>query len=158
MKQSLKITALSLALAVPMVLPLSTSAAMGFGEWHTTLVQRLAQKLGVQQTQVQSVFDEVRNEKQAEMQKKLEERLTQAVKEGKITEAQKQLLLTKHKQMQDEREKNRETWQNMTPEQRRDAQQKARTELEAWAKANNISLEWLMMGHGMGKMGRHMWK
>jgi hypothetical protein len=155
MKHSLKVTTLTLALAVPMVLPLSTTAAMGFGDWHTTLVQRLAQKLGLQQSQVQSVFDDVHGEMQTEMQKKLEERLTQAVKNGNITEAQKKLILAKHKELQLEREKNWEAWKNLTPEQRKAQMEKAKTELETWAKNNNIDTQWLA-GYGMKGMGRKL--
>lgn len=160
MKQSIQATVLAIALALPLVMPMSSASAFDLGNMHETLIQRLAQRFGLQQSQVQSVFNEIRAEKQTEMQKALETRLTQAVSEGKLTEAQKQLLLAKHKEIHAQREQNRETWQSMTPQQRRDAMQKAQTELQAWAKANNIDLDWLM-GYGMGKMGtmgRMMWR
>src|SRR3989344_63264 len=73
------------------------SAQSGYG-YGQTLVQKLAQKLGLGESNVQSALDEIRKENQAERQKLFEERLTQAVNDGKITEAQKQAILKKHAQ------------------------------------------------------------
>lgn len=148
---------IAVALGLSALLPVSRAYAYGYGAMHDTLVQRIAQKFGLQQSNVQSVFDEVRKERQAEMQKRLEDRLAQAVKDGKLTETQKNLILAKHKEMQANREKNRDAWMKMTPEERRNEKQKIRTELEAWAKANTIPLEWVMP-YGRGGMGMGRWK
>ena len=123
---------------------------------QNTLVQKIASKFGLNQDEVQKVFDEARDEHQAEMQKKHEERLNQLVTDGKITEAQKTLLLNKHKELQAEREQNRDEWQNLTPEEKRSQMETRRTELETWAKENGINVENF---HGEGFMmkmgGRH---
>lgn len=148
---------IAVALGLTALLPISRAYAHGYGDMHETLVQRIAQKFGLQQSSVQAVFDDVRKERQAEMQKRLEDRLTQAVKDGKLTDAQKNLILAKHKEMQANREKNRDAWMKMSPEERRNERQKTRAELEAWAKANNIPLEWVMP-YGRGGMGMGRWK
>jgi hypothetical protein len=104
-----------------------------------TIIQRIAAKFGLKEADVQSVFDVQRDERQAEMQKRFEDNLTQAVKDGKITQAQKNAILAKHQQMQQEREKERTDWQ-------------------LWLKANNlenVDLGFGFGGKGMG-MGRGM--
>ncbi len=149
---------IAVAISLSALLPVSHAYAYGYGATsHDTVVQRIAQKFGLQKSSVQSVFDDIRKERQAEMQKQLEERLTQAVKDGKLTDAQKNLILAKHKDMQANREKNREAWMKMTPEERRNERQKTRAEFEAWAKTNNIPPEWVMP-YGRGGMGMGRWK
>lgn len=78
------------------------SAHGGFGglESRTSLIQMLSSKFGLQESEVQSVFNQHRDEMQKNMQAKVEARLTQLVTDGKITEAQKQLILTKHVELQ----------------------------------------------------------
>lgn len=61
-------------------------------------VEKLAQKLGLSQEKVQVAVEQIHEEQRAEMDKKLEERLNQAVKDGKITEDQKKALLEKLKE------------------------------------------------------------
>ncbi len=100
-----------------------------------TIIERIAAKFGLKQADVQSVFDVQRDERQAEMQKRFEANLTQAVKDGKITEAQKNAVLAKHQEMQQEREKERTDWQS-------------------WLKANN--LENTDLGFGFGGKGMGM--
>lgn len=117
-----------------------------------TFVQQLAQKLGVSEDKVQTAVNEIHTDRHAQMEKAYEDRLTTAVSNGELTEQQKQLLLQKHKELEDQRASQIESLKNKTPEERRTAMEQKRTELETWAKQNNIDLKWLMFG---GKGGHH---
>ena len=111
-----------------------------------TLIQRITEKFGLKEPDVQSVVDNFHQEKFQQMKtqrrSRLEEKLNSAVSSGKITEAQKQAILKKFDELQNERE----------------AQTK---DLENWAKNNG--LDKLGMGMGLGRFkgfgrGMHFWK
>jgi hypothetical protein len=121
-----------------------------------SLVQKLASKFGLKQEEVQSVFDEHHKEMKAEMETKKEERLSQLVKDGKITEAQKQLIINKQKELQAKHEAEFQSMKDKTPEERKAAMEKNKQELEDWAKQNNIDIQYLGMFHmrGHGPMMR----
>ena len=106
----------------------------------------MAQKLGLGEDKVKIAFDSLHEEKHAEMQKSLEDKLSQAVKDKKITEDQKQKIVTKHKELFEQKQQSKN--QNMTPEERRAAMQKLHTEMQSWAKENNIDMQYLF---GFGK-------
>jgi hypothetical protein len=155
----------SLVLAGGVILAVPYSLAATNTDMKANLVQKIAQKFGLKEADVQSVVDEARREnhekRQAEMLTKLEERLTTAVKDGKITDAQKQLILNKHKELQAQRDKDLSAWQSLTPEQRKAKMEERQAELTAWAKANNIDSQYVFgfggKGMGMGGgMGRKM--
>ncbi len=121
---------------------------------HTSIIQKLVTKFGLKEDEVKAVFNEERAERQKEMQTRLEERLTQAVTEGKITEDQKKLVLAKHEELQKERETNQEMMQNATPEERRAKMQERRQELQTWAEQNGIDIQYLG-GFKAGFKGMH---
>lgn len=104
------------------------------------LASSLATKLGIEENTVSTALDSVRSEEEAsratEMKTSYTEKLTAAVSAGKLTEAQKSLLLAKYdevKTKQDDLRKQQET---------------LIAETEAWAKTNNIDTSYLM-GAGM---------
>lgn len=78
---------------------------------HQNLISKIAQKFNLKESDVEAVFDAVRDEKRDEMKKSREEKLTQAVKDGVITEAQKTLLLSKFDEHLEERGEKREEMQ-----------------------------------------------
>lgn len=124
-----------------------------------TLIQRIVQKFGLKTADVQAVFDTVRSEHQDEMQQKMTERLETLVKQGKITEAQKKLIVAKHAELQAQREKEMESMKDLTPEERRSKMDAHRAELESWAKQNNIDIQYVIgfgkgNGYGMGKWSK----
>lgn len=134
----------------------ATAFAMGSNGNSSTLVQKIADKFHINTSDVQAVFDQERSERQAEMQVKFEERLTQLVKDGKITNAQKQLIIAKHKELQATRQANGSAWQNMSSEERRVQMQAEKQALDDWAKQNGIDHSYLfggmgMRGHGFGR-------
>ncbi len=112
------------------------------------MIKSLAQKLGLEESKVQTAMNSIRTERQAEMQKKIEANLSKAVKDGKITEAQKQLILKKHTEMKAEREQYKDSKQNLTPEQRKAEMDKKKIELETWAKENGIDMSVFQLGMG----------
>lgn len=127
------------------------------GEQLTQIVERIAQKLNMQPSQVQLVLDEMRSEKQTMMQTHLEERLTQSVTDGKISEAQKAAILAKHAEMQTRME----TLKDLTPEERKTEMQKIHEEMGSWAESNGIDFPFAGFGRGfhrVGKMGHWMGK
>ena len=152
------------------VLSTSTIKAQDAGNPDQGLITKLAQKLGLEETKVQTAFDEarteMRTERQAEMETKFEEQVNQLLADGKITEAQKTAILAKHEemqsQMQNRKPENKEGWQNITQEEkqaqaetRRAEMEQRRTDLENWANTNGLNLEelGLFVGgpHGDGK-------
>lgn len=126
-----------------------------------TIVQKIAQKFGLNETDVQGVFDEFSTEKKAQMQAMLEQKLTQAVTDGKITEPQKQAILTKFSEMKNQK-LDLQNWKNKTVEEKRAAMEAKHAEMEKWATQNGLS--WTMFhellgGKGFGKGVRGMmWK
>ena len=84
---------------------------------HDTLITRIAQKFNLNENDVEAVFQSVRDERQAEMKKRQEERLNDAVSDGVITEEQKNAILTKMQEHQAVRGQNREEMQKWFEEQ-----------------------------------------
>lgn len=121
-------------------------------EVQETVVQKIATKFNLKTSDVQSVFDQARLERQAQLQQLYEQKLTDAVSSGKLTEAKKQLLLVKHKELIAEHTQEMAKFQTMTPEERRAERLKERAELEKWASDNGIDISYLF---GFGKGGMH---
>ena len=130
------------------------------GSYHSDLIAEIAQRFNLNRAEVQSVFDEQRGEIRARHQEMFEQRLANAVESGQITEDQKQLIIERHEQMQEERESSLENWQNLTPEERRQANQERKGQMEAWAEENGIDFKFfgqIAGSHGPGKgLGRGM--
>lgn len=89
---------------------------------HDSLITKIAQKFNLKEADVEAVFESVRDERQEEMKANRQEKLSQAVKDGVITEAQKNTLLAKMEEHFGER-----------PAQGRD-----REEMQNWFKAQGI--------------------
>jgi len=117
----------------------------------TSLVQRIAEKFNLQQSDVQTVFDTYKTDRQAEFQQKITDRLNQAVTDGKITATQRDLLGAKQKEV----EQKMTEIKAMTDETaRRTAMDLLHTNLKAWATTNGIDMQWLGPVGGMhGKGG-----
>ncbi|MCA9371964.1 hypothetical protein KC726_03625 [Candidatus Woesebacteria bacterium] len=122
----------------------------GFGMNHDTLVQRLASAFGKSTDEVQTVFDQLHEEHQAEMQQQLQTKLDELVANGSLTAEQKQLVLDKQKENQTEREAMKDQWQTMTPEERKAQMEKQREEMKTWAQENGIDLSLVFMGGRRG--------
>lgn len=118
---------------------------------YPPIVQKLAERFGLDEGDVQDVFDEVHDERYTDMMAKWEERLNDFVTEGKITDQQKQALIDK----QQELESMMLELRDKTPEERRTQMQALHDEFTQWLKDNGIDTEFvgpLMFGehHGRG--------
>lgn len=131
---------------------------------YTSIVQKIAQKFNLNQADVQAVFDQDRQEHEAQMEQNFEKKLTDAVSAGELTDSQKQAIIEKRKELQAQRQSEMESFKNMTEEQRQATMEakkadmeKQRTDLEAWAKEQGIDMKYLMgRGHGgPGGFGHH---
>ncbi|MCL4354485.1 hypothetical protein M1349_03380 [Patescibacteria group bacterium] len=122
------------------------------------LVQAIAQKFGLDQSQVQSVVDNYRNQQRQKMQQNIqqkeENRLNTLVQQGKITDAQKKAILDEQAKLKNEYSPN--SFKNLTPEQRKQQFQKEQDEINSWAKSQGIDPAYVMPGFGMGRFrGMH---
>lgn len=99
---------------------------------------------------VQKVFDENKSQRQAEHQQKMEERLDQAVKDAKITSAQKDAIIAKLQDMKTYME----SIKDKPADEKRTLMKAKMDELKQWAKDNGLTKYVPMMGsrHGMGMM------
>ncbi len=131
---------------------------------NDSLAQAIAQKFNLKQDDVQSVIDQQRQQNQAEHQaerkKHVEDKLTQAVSDGKITQEQKTKILAKLEELQSQHQQMRQEFKNMTPEQRKQTMQQHHDELKQWAQDNGIPTTIFSLigpgGHGLrhGHMGQ----
>lgn len=162
MKQALLIPVVALTLVGGTLVAVMPAQAQGLIPSRTVLAGRLAERFGLQSSEVEAVMKEVHQEQQQQRQAKLEERLSQAVKNGNLTENKKSAILAKHQELLATWEAGREQFQQMSPNERKLARDKARQELEGWANDNGIDLKFFMiMGKGMREemgMGTHNWQ
>lgn len=121
-----------------------------------SIVSAIAAKFNLNQADVQAVFDEEHSKREAEMKAQMETKLTQAVADGKITEAQKQAILTHFTQMKEER-LNFGEFKNLTAEQRQAKMEEKKKDMESFLSQNGLTHETLqeIMGgsKGFGGMG-----
>lgn len=158
MKKTILIPAAAVAITIATIVGASAVNAQTPSQTKQAIVQKLSQRFGLKEADVQAVFDEDHIQHQQQMQAHLEDKLSQAVKDGKITEAQKQAILTKLTQLRSNKQANRQNFKNMTPEQRKAAMEKERADLQTWAQSQGINLQNLpgIFGHGKG-LGMRMW-
>ncbi len=139
-----------------MVLALGVIASVGYfggnyvlagdtNPMHESLVTKIAQKFNLKEADVEAVFEAVRDERRDEMKSQRSERLTQAVSDGVITEAQKVTLLAKMEEHIGERQANRAEMQNWYKDQGID-ETKLREYMRPEGKGNGEG-----RGYGMGR-------
>lgn len=109
------------------------------------LVDKIAQKFNLNKSDVQKVFDEDRTAHEAKRQQQMEERMTQAVKDGKLTQAQADAITSKMAEMKTYMD----SLKDKTEQERHDAMKTKMDELKQWADQNNIPNGYMPMGHGM---------
>ena len=127
-------------------------AATSMATGQQTLVDKIAKKFNLKTEDVQKVFDEERTAHQAEEAQQIKTKLDQAVKDGKITQAQEDKLIAKQKELQATRQANRDTMKNKTDAERKTAMEAERTAFKQWLTDNGISEEYGRLiqhgGHG----------
>ena len=171
-KRHLAILVLSMAVAGAGIGAVyASSDSDGKNNPMSSLVQAIADKFNLDKNEVQEVFDEQRQametERQAKMREEFSSRLKNAVADGKLTQAQADLVTTKREELEKVREANKPaagTQNGQTDEERQARREKMQAEMEElknWADENGIPQEYLMMmggmgghrGHGMGGFG-----
>ncbi len=123
---------------------------------QANLISKIAQKFNLKEADVAAVFDEDRAAHEAEMQQHTEDKLTQAVTDGKLTEAQKGKILAKLAELKAARESDLDAAKDKTDAERKSFMKQKRTDLKQWAEDNDIPPEYLMQlgghHHGHGHM------
>ena len=129
------------------------ASAQSGSNQYTGLIQKIAQTFNLDQNKVQAVFDQYRQEQQASLQQKrqqqIEDRLSQAVQQGKLTNEQKQAILDELAALKSKY--NPDSLKNMTPDQRKQAFQNEQAEIKSWTQSHGIDVSYLMRGFGMGR-------
>lgn len=77
-------------------------------EYTHPVVARLAERFNLNEDDVEAVFDAVREERREEVQAEREDKLSQAVADGVITEEQKEAILAKKQEMRSEYQEKKE--------------------------------------------------
>jgi len=116
----------------------TVAVAQEVGDDAHPFVQMLAERLGLDENEVEEALNEIKADKYAQMQERKEDRLLDAVEDGVITEEQRQALMEKHQEMWTERNRERE---------------EHREEMDAWFEGEDINHEELM--EYMGGFGKH---
>jgi polyhydroxyalkanoate synthesis regulator phasin len=145
-----KTTITLIAVGVMTVSLMGASSVNAQTKTTPSLVDMIVQKFGLDKTQVQTLVDQFRTQRKSTMEahrdSRIEDRLSTLVKDGKITEAQKQAILTK---LATERAKHSaEELKNMTPQERNEAFQSEVSDLKTWATSQGIDPKYMMVGGG----------
>ena len=123
------------------------------------LVDAIAHKFNLKTSDVQSVFDEQRDKREAARDAEVAEELKQLVSDGKLTQAQADKLLAKRAEIEKEREAMRSEMSDKTHDEMKTTMDAKRAELEQWATDNDIETEYLRYvaggHHGHGGFGSH---
>jgi len=170
MKTSKKILIPTIALSIFTVAAVAGAGSAFAGE-HTTIAQKLAERFGLNVSEVQQVFEEQRDERQVKRSVAEEIRLNKLVEVGKITQEQKDLLVNKFEEKRVEKEakreariQNKEEVKNMTDEERKAQREENKKEMKAereemdkWFEDNGIDQKLFRNGndhHRGGSGGR----
>lgn len=154
----MKITKQKIAVGVAGLVTLGSLSGVAMAATDTTgtnFADRLATRFNLNKDDVKSFLSEDRAARHEQMQAKMEERLTQAVTDGKITSAQKDLITSKMQEIKTFMD----GLKDKTKEERKTAMDAKIAELKAWATENNIPAPFdhlgPMGGHGKGR-GMHI--
>ncbi|MFH1078192.1 MAG: hypothetical protein V1745_02850 [Patescibacteria group bacterium] len=149
---AISLTALTVAglLAAGAGATYAATTGTGTNKPLANLIEKLSTRFSLNATDIQQVFDEERQQmqeqRQTDMQARQKERLDTAVTDGTITQAQEDLILAKH----DEIQAFHEGLRDMDATERGEAIKTHIASLKAWAEANGIPERFLPMGGGMG--------
>jgi len=124
------------------------------------LINYIAQKFGLDKTQVTSAVNDYKNQNKPtprptltpdQIQAREKARLDKLVSAKTITSAQEQLILDEETALRTKY--NPANFKNLTPDQRKQQFQQEQTDIKTWATANNIDPKYLMPGFGGPMMG-----
>jgi hypothetical protein len=150
MKKALLVTGATTIVGLASFAGVANAATSSGSTGSDSLVDKIATKFNLNKSDVQAVFDENRTEHEAERQQKLEERLSQAVTDGKITSDQKDEILAKLKDMQTYMD----SIKDKSADERHSLMKTKMDEMKQWAEDNGLS-DYMPMGRGPGGPGGH---
>ncbi len=104
--------------------------------YYPPIVAKIADRFNLNIDDVQKVFDEERDKRRAEMFARLSERLDDLVEIGKITPAQKELILDKHEEMKDAID----DLSGLSFEERRQKIMQLKSEFREWMEESDIDV------------------
>ena len=110
------------------------------------IIQNLAKAFGVSEDEVETVFEETREQKK-------DEHLDSLVENGTLTQEQRDALEAKQEEMHSQREEIMNS--SMTAEERREAMKTLQDNMESWAEEQGIDLSEFRPERGSGGRGIH---
>jgi len=120
-----------------------------------SMVKKIAARFNVNQDEVQQLFNEEHEARQADRHAKLSERLQKLVDEGAITAAQKTAVEAKLKELAAARDANHGEMRNLSEDEREAKMDERHQALESWAKDQGLDLSKLKGVFHHGGPGRH---
>lgn len=123
---------------------LRVASAQSADSAEGSIVDKIAATFNLNKDEVQKVFDQDRDERQSKMAAKREERLATAVSEGSLTQEQADKLKAKHEELK----ALMDSLKDKSRDERHQAMEAKRSELEQWVKDNNIPDEYTHFLHG----------
>lgn len=118
------------------------------------MTSRIASKLNISKTEVEKVLTEFQTQQKADRTAARSADLQAKVDAGTITSAQKTLIENKIKEIEAERESNKDN--NLSRDEMHSKMEANRTALEKWATDNRIDVSLVMPGGGHGMDGPNM--
>jgi len=128
-------TFLALSVLVVGMLAVANVSAQELSD-YPPVVQKIAERFNLNIDDVEKIFDEERDEKRADMYAEFAERLNDYVSKGKLTEVQKEAILDKHEEMQNQIE----TIDDLDFGERQGKIQAIHEEFRTWIKDQGIDL------------------
>lgn len=126
------------------VVGLGVASAATDSDERQGLPEKIAARFNLDKSEVKAVFEEEKMIHLEEMEKKFEQSLDAAVEQGKLTAEQKAKIMTKHAELRQQMESDRETFKDKTKEEIRTIIQERHESLKQWAEANGIPEDFAM--------------
>lgn len=117
--------------------------AHGNGLKQGSLAQKISQRFNVSPDKVEEVLDEMRAEREAMRLMRFEERLDGYISEGKLTTAQKDLLMDKREEMMAKKDE----FLSLSFDERRAKMDEYKKSLDSWLSQNGIIVPVFGEGH-----------
>lgn len=118
------------------------------------LMDKLVSRFNLNKDEVQAVFDEDRDEREAERTQDMADKITEAVTEGTLTQEQADALNAKIAELREQRKADREQMKDLSREERQSLLKSRRNEIKQWLADNTIPEEFARLPHhGRGPGG-----
>jgi hypothetical protein len=150
-------------LAAVAVTTVATGTALGISgasahsggneEERAARVSELAERFNLDESEVESYFEEKRTEHEAEREQKRDEHLAGLVEDGTLTQEQADALKAKMEELHEARDALKD--QDLTREEMREQMEANREELQSWAEEQGIDLDAIRPEKGEGRRGHH---